>query len=125
MSPHVAEGNVVTTVQDLSRWITLLLSGRAGISMETVSAMMDMQSTGEHHVWYGLGTTFTSGLGYGHNGAHIGYMTVARYDPTDSVTVLIFSSFLAPEYFMQQGELLIRIAHEAKEICGYPASDEE
>ena len=121
MSPHVAEGNVITTPSDLSRWFTLLLSGRAGFDMDIVHEMTDVQPTHEHHVWYGLGITMTPGLGYGHNGGHIGYMTVARYDPADSVSVVVFSSFLAPEYFEQQGELLIRTAREAKEICGYDA----
>lgn len=121
MSPHVAEGNVITTPHDLSLWITLLLSGRAGIDMETIDSMTDVSETGEHHIWYGLGTTWTPGLGYGHNGGHIGYMTVVRYEPADSVTVLVFSSFLAPEYLEKQGELLIRVAREARETCGYPA----
>jgi D-alanyl-D-alanine carboxypeptidase len=119
MSPHVAEGNVITTPRDLSRWITFLLSGRAGVDMQTARTMMDVFPTGEHHVWYGLGITKTPGLGYGHNGGHAGYMTVMRYDPEDRVTVVIFASVLAGDDLLKQGEFLINVARKAKEIAGY------
>ncbi len=125
MSPHVAEGNVITTFSDLSRWIKLLLSGEAGLDTEVVQEMMNVQPTGEHHVWYGLGITYTSGLGFGHNGAHIGYMTILRYDPADSVTVVMMASFLAPEYFQRQGDMLIELALKAKEACGYDVCRDE
>ena len=120
MSQAVAEGNVITTPQDLSRWITLLLSGRAGLSKKTVAEMMNVSKTGEHHVWYGLGITKTVGLGFGHNGGHVGYMTVLRYDPEAEVTVLVFTSFLVADDFTGQGEFLIDVAIKAREKAGYP-----
>ncbi len=119
MSQAVAEGNIITTPRDLATWITLLRSGNAGLAPGTVAMMSDVTQTGEFHVWYGLGITYTEGLGYGHNGAHAGYMTVVRYDPDDEVTVMVFSSLLNAEDVWGQGAFKVELAQKARGIAGF------
>ena len=93
VSINVAEGNVITTPFDLAHWMNKLYTGKAGIKYENVKFyMMDCLPTYEGHQNYGLGTVFTSGLGYGHNGAIMGYFTVARYDPETDITFVIFTN---------------------------------
>lgn len=118
-SHSVAEGNVVTTPRDLSLWISLLLSGRAGLRPDTVAMMMDVLATGERHVWYGLGITYTEGLGYGHNGGQMGYVTVMRYDPASEVAVVMFSSVTVADDIYNQLDFLINTARNARALAGY------
>jgi D-alanyl-D-alanine carboxypeptidase len=119
MSPHVAEGNVITTPNNLANWVRLLYSGQAGVNQTYVEQMKDVKLTGEEHVVYGLGTTYTEGIGYGHNGAHIGYLTVMRYDPTMDVTVVIFSSVLNADDTYGELYFMYDVGRSAKQILGY------
>jgi len=90
-SMHQAEGNVVTTPHDLTKWMMRLLKGEAGIDRKYIQfLMMDCQPTLESHQYYGLGCVYTPGLGYGHNGGTSCYFTVSRYDPELD---LAFTSF--------------------------------
>ena len=118
-SRSVAEGNVITTPRDLSLWISLLLSGKAGLNADSVAMMMHVLATGEHHEWYGLGITYTEGLGYGHNGGTAGYMTLMRYDPASKVSVVVFSSVLQADDLYSEGDLLVDVAKKAKALSGY------
>jgi len=92
-SQNVAEGNVITTPEDLSKWITNLYSGNAGIDYKYVKfLMMDCLPTYESHQNYGLGTVYTPALGYGHNGGKIGFFTSTRYDPETEITYVIYTN---------------------------------
>jgi D-alanyl-D-alanine carboxypeptidase len=119
MSPHVAEGNIITTPNNLAKWAELLYSAKAGLNQTYVDQMKDVKPTGEEHVLYGLGTTYTDGLGYGHNGAHIGYLTVMRYDPTTNVTVVIFVSVLNADDPLGELNLMYDVGLSAKQLMGY------
>ena len=88
VSARVAEGNLVTTLENLNRWARGWLTGEMGLTPETVSMMTDVQTTGESHEYYGLGTVYTPGLGYGHNGAILGYFTIMRYDPQSDIAMV-------------------------------------
>jgi D-alanyl-D-alanine carboxypeptidase len=94
MSANTAEGNVITTPDNLATWGRLLFSGQAGLNQETVAMMTDVQTTGQHGANYGLGCTFNEGLGYGHNGGHEGYLTLLRYNPENGVAIVIFCSVI-------------------------------
>lgn len=120
MSPHVAEGNVITTYYDLTNWVKLLFGGETGLSPNSLAMMMDVEPTYEQHQYYGLGCQYTPGLGYGHNGGHIGYMTVMRYDPEHDLAIVISSSVLQAENLQEQLALLYDIGFSAREILGYP-----
>jgi D-alanyl-D-alanine carboxypeptidase len=95
MSPHVAEGSVMTTLHDLTVWARQLFNGRAGLSKETVQMMIDgcmstgggATTTGE----YGLGLVCKNGR-YGHNGAHEGYLSNMMYDTKTGVSYALFTN---------------------------------
>lgn len=119
MSPHVAEGNLVTTPNNLGKWVKQLYSAKAGLNQTFMDLMKDVQPTGEEHDVYGLCTTYTDGLGYGHNGAHIGYLTVMRYDPATDVTVVIFASNLNADDTYGQLYFMYDVGRLAKQLLGY------
>lgn len=118
-SSHVAEGNIISTNFHLNPWIKKLIRAEAGLSRETVDEMMDVLETFESHQYYGLGIVFTPGLGYGHNDATAGYMTVMRYNPDNQASFTINDSFWYIQDIYVQIQYLYDIAHEANRILGY------
>lgn len=119
LSASVAEGNVVTTPENLTRWLHLLLTGQAGLNNNTVSMMKDVLPADEQHGYYGLGITYTDALGYGHDGAQMGYLTSMRYDPESDITVLVFTSTILADDFYTQAMMLLDVAGEAKSLVEY------
>ncbi|MGV3558771.1 serine hydrolase domain-containing protein [Larkinella arboricola] len=93
MSVHVTEGDMVSTPADITRWIELLLTGKAGLTPQTVSMMQEMEVADVSHGVYGLGLTFNDGLGFGHDGAHLSYISTLRYNPATKTTVLMVANF--------------------------------
>ena len=92
-SMHQAEGNVISTPYDLTKWMMRLLKGEAGIDRKFIQfLMMDCQPTYESHQYYGLGCVYTPGLGYGHNGGTSCYFTVSRYDPEMDLAFTAFTN---------------------------------
>ena len=118
MSPHIAEGNVITTADDLCKWAKLLYSGKV-INSTLVAQMTDVKATGEEHKVYGLGTEYAEGLGFGHNGAHAGYMTVMRYDGENDIAIVISASVLNADDLYSQMDVMYEIGRECKQILGY------
>jgi len=93
VSMSIGEGNLITTPEDLSTWISKLYSGNAGVDYKFVRfLMMDCLPTYELHQHYGLGTTYTPGLGYGHNGGKLGFFTSTRHDPVTGITYVIYTN---------------------------------
>jgi CubicO group peptidase (beta-lactamase class C family) len=100
-------------LDDLANWGRLLYTGQAGLNQETVAMMMDVRPSGDHHGVYGLGCTYTEGLGYGHDGAHVGYLTMLRYNPENGVTIIAFCSILDAEDLPVQGQMLFDVGRAA------------
>lgn len=93
MSPHVAEGNITATPIDLANWCRKLFSGDAGLSKETVDMMKEGLDTGDGTgSRYGLGIAYSPNTGYGHAGAHEGYLTLMYYDPKTDVAYVMFTN---------------------------------
>jgi D-alanyl-D-alanine carboxypeptidase len=122
MSAHVAEGNVISTPRELATWIKALISGRAGLSTATVAKMTAVLTT-ESGGNYGLGVFHVSGLGYGHNGGHNGYMTAAFYDPTQEVAVVAFFSVLDWNDIIGEMLALYDTGRAAKNVLGYSTAE--
>jgi D-alanyl-D-alanine carboxypeptidase len=82
MSPHVAEGNIISTPIELATWCKKLFTGQAGLSKETVKMMQagEKRADGPGSS-YGLGIVHSPEVGYGHAGAHEGYLTLMYYKP--------------------------------------------
>lgn len=94
ISANVAEGNLITTPGDLSRFLAKLLSGQGVLNYHTVNTlMMNYLPTGNNGAGgYGCGLSYTNHLGYGHNGAHEGYLSIMAYDPVTDFSVVAFTN---------------------------------
>jgi D-alanyl-D-alanine carboxypeptidase len=94
-STHVAEGNIISTPADLMKWMTLLLTGQAGINANNLDRMKTVIPTGENGVnaLYGLGINYIDGLGYGHTGALLSYLTYDFYNPDTGISVFAAYNF--------------------------------
>ena len=119
MSANIAEGNIISTPADLARWIKRLITGQAGPNAASVAAMTTITPlSGSNN--YGLGISYTAGLGYGHEGAHIGYLSLMDYDPTANVTtILYFNVWDFANLKTDQGTLLRKAANDARAAVGY------
>jgi D-alanyl-D-alanine carboxypeptidase len=91
MTPYVANGNMITTPLDLATWAKLLFTGKAGVTIDTVEMMKAGLPSGGSSA-YGLGVNFSKKTGYGHDGKHIGYMTMMYYIPEKDIAYVIFSN---------------------------------
>ncbi|MFC2131257.1 serine hydrolase domain-containing protein [Bacteroidota bacterium] len=87
MSGNVSEGNIISTPADMIKWIKLMITGNAGINKENVEIMIDNPDIYIKH--YGLGIITTESVGYGHNGAHDGYLSFVFYNPDMDLAVCI------------------------------------
>jgi D-alanyl-D-alanine carboxypeptidase len=94
MSGFIADGNIVSTPADISRWMELLITGQAGISADNVALMKEMLPGDAKNERYGLGLTLNEGLGYGHDGFQLSYMSRLRYNPETKTTVLMVATFI-------------------------------
>jgi D-alanyl-D-alanine carboxypeptidase len=118
MSMNIAEGNVISTPADLARWVRRLLKAQAGPNGASLSAMMTL--TPQSHGSYGLGINYISGLGYGHTGAHPGYLSLMVYDPSaDVTTVLYFNLWYKANMATDQAAMLLKAARDARTAVGY------
>ncbi|MCK9574017.1 MAG: beta-lactamase family protein [Candidatus Omnitrophica bacterium] len=93
MSPHVAEGNIITTPMELVNWCRKLFKADAGLSRETVEMMKTgLKRDDGAESTYGLGVVYSPGIGYGHAGAHAGYLTLMNYNPDTDIVYVMFAN---------------------------------
>jgi D-alanyl-D-alanine carboxypeptidase len=121
MSANIAEGNIVSTPADLAHWIRRLINGQAGPNAASVAAM-ETATTQSGTSKYGLGLFYVPGLGYGHNGAHQGYLSLMLYDPTADVGVVMYFNIWdesTGNLSSDQLQLLTTIAADARRAAGY------
>ncbi|MFA5112900.1 MAG: serine hydrolase domain-containing protein [Candidatus Margulisiibacteriota bacterium] len=119
MSGHLAEGNVITTPADLAKWMRALIEGTAGLNAATVG-LMTTEATARN---YGLGIFRIPGLGYGHNGAHNGYLTTALCDPVQDVTVVMSASVINWNDLAGEMACLYNTSRAVKNLLGYSTAE--
>lgn len=117
MSVHVTEGNIVSTPKDITNWMRLLLNGNAGISAANVALMKEMLPADEAHGVYGLGLVYDDGLGFGHDGAHLSYVSSLRYNPENGVTVLVTANFIRIDPQEPEMESFYTLAFGVRDAC--------
>lgn len=118
MSANIAEGNIISTPKDLARWLRRLIRSEAGPTVASVNLMKEVspQSGGA----YGFGIQYVNGLGYGHAGAHEGYLSVMAYDPVTDVTVVAYNNIWDYANLETiQAQTLVKSALDAKKAVGY------
>jgi D-alanyl-D-alanine carboxypeptidase len=125
ISANVAEGDLITTPYDLSLFLRKLLSGQGILSPTIVNTiMMNYIPTTNSGIagGYGCGLMYTNNLGYGHNGAHEGYLSQMAYDPQSDFTVVVFTNCWNVKSDMatlieQLTDLLQNNCYKAKEMA--------
>ncbi|MDZ7742231.1 MAG: serine hydrolase domain-containing protein [Bacteroidota bacterium] len=123
ISGNVAEGNLITTPYDLAHFLRSLIRGEGVLSTATVNDLMLTPLIPPDTVTkYTCGISYTDNLGYGHNGAHEGYLSLMATDPETDYTVVVFTNTwniekgLMPGIVEQIKLLLHESAFGAKEI---------
>lgn len=110
-------GDMVSTIADLACWVEVLYSGRV-LNEDSTAEMMDVLTTGDpSHPYYGLGCMYTPGLGYGHNGGTLGYISVMRYDTDNNVAIVTYMNRVTND--ADRYAVLYDVAYSAKRILGY------
>jgi D-alanyl-D-alanine carboxypeptidase len=94
MSANVAEGTLITTPDDLAHFLRRLITGNGALTAHMVNTvMLDCLSTSPANAGtYGCGIGYTNNLGYGHTGAHAGYLSEMAHDPASGFTVVVFTN---------------------------------
>ena len=122
MSAQVGEGNAYGTMNAANTWIRTLMTGKNVLTPATVQLMQKDFSPGAPA--YALGCTFTQNLGYGHNGARIGYLNLMAYDPDTGISVVsqlplwdLRNDFTS---FIKCFNAIYDAAYAARAALGYP-----
>lgn len=92
ISANVGEGNIISTADDLSRYLRTLLSGTGPLSSYWINEVMLVPMNYSNLNWYACGLEYTNNLGYGHNGAHEGYLSRMVYDPATDFTAVSYTN---------------------------------
>lgn len=122
MSAQVGEGNGYGTMSQLNIHIRTLMKGQNVLKPATVKLMQKDLSPGD--LRYALGCTLTPNLGYGHNGARIGYLSLMAYDPDYDVSVVamipLFDLRNGNESFLKCYNSIIDASYAARDALGFP-----
>jgi D-alanyl-D-alanine carboxypeptidase len=93
ISANVAEGNVITTPDDLSKFLRTLIQGNGVLLPYWVNQVLLAPPAGSTPGgWYGCGIGYALNLGYGHSGAHEGYLSRMVTDPELDFTAVVFTN---------------------------------
>jgi D-alanyl-D-alanine carboxypeptidase len=122
MSAQVAEGNGYSTMRNLNTYIRTLLKAENILSAESVELMKTSTTTEDPH--YGLGCFYVENLGYGHNGARIGNLSMKFYDPDNDVSLVCYINCIDFENFPVNYYAMPDLAYAVREILGYPGKPE-
>ncbi len=87
MSAQVGEGNGYGTMNDLNTYIRTMMKGENVLTPATVQLMQN--DTSAHNPGYALGCFHQPVIGYGHNGARIGYLSMMVYDPENDISIVV------------------------------------
>ena len=122
MSAQVAEGNGYSTMRNLNTYIRSLLKGENILTTSSVELMKTSVSTADPH--YGLGCFFQENLGYGHNGARVGNLSIMFYDPANDISVICYTNAIDYADFASCYLTMTDAAYAARDILGYPGKPE-
>ncbi|ALR31702.1 hypothetical protein ATE47_14805 [Chryseobacterium sp. IHB B 17019] len=120
-SAHIGEGNGVGTMVMLSDYIRTLMKGQNVLYASSAELMRTSKGPATTS-GYALGCSDFTGIGYGHNGATEGYLSLMAYDPKSDVSVVVLFPFWdvrSDEKFTRCLNTLNTTAIEAKRTLGY------
>lgn len=117
LSANISEGHIISTPKSLAKWAKLLLGTHQVLEPSTLAMMMDAVPADESHGFYGLGIqAHPTNLGYGHDGAHLAYLSTMRYIPEKNRTYVIFTNHLNVDNFVEEANALYDILIKANDI---------
>ncbi len=110
-------GGMVSSTEDLATWVKALYGG-AIVSPESLELMTaaTVQSR-RANTRYGMGTSISLMLGYGHSGGTLGYLSWMLYDPARRTAYADVVNVLDPD--LAFGGRSLRALFEAKWALGY------
>ena len=117
LSYEFAQGNIITSLENLNTWISKLQKGQAGISPAVVNQMRFGSGLNNG---YGFGTQWSELLGFGHTGAIAGYLSYMFYDPVDDISITLVCNLWnmnSEASFPEQVSLISEIFLRTKSIC--------
>ncbi len=123
MSAQVAEGNGYSSMKNLNTYIRTLLKAENVLTAESVDLMKNSVSTADPN--YGLGCFYKDNLGYGHNGARVGNLTLMLYDPVYDVSFISYTNAIDENDFVTSILSIYDVAYAAREALGYPGKPVE
>lgn len=118
MSSAKGSGNLVCTINDLNRWVRLWQKGQAGLDLAVVEGMR--HSSNPQQEYYGLGTEYIPGIGYGHTGAIAGYLSFMFYDPMSDFSIVLVANIWnmnTETSLNEQAQCMAEIIVQTKNIC--------
>lgn len=121
-SLHIAEGDGVGTMAELGKYIRTLMKGENVLLPATVELMKT--SIGEANKVtdpkYGLGCDNFPKVGFGHNGATEGYLSLMVHHPENDITTIVLLPFWDVSHDMKNFkaclELLNTTSEEAQKV---------
>lgn len=121
ISANVAEGNIITTADDLSKYLRTLLRGEGPLDIWHVNNMFLSPIDGSLVHWYACGIENLPNLGFGHSGAHEGYLSRMAYDPQTDFSVVVYTNAWnykdgLPSLYYQFMGVLDDLAYKSKMI---------
>ncbi len=118
MSAQVAEGNGYGTMQHLNTYIRSVMKGENVLLPASVEIMKNSVSAA--NPTYGLGCFYQEGLGYGHNGARIGNLSLMLYDPEYDISFVSYINAFSDTDFLATFAAISDVAYAVREALGYP-----
>jgi D-alanyl-D-alanine carboxypeptidase len=123
MSAHVGEGNGYGNFIDLNTFVRALFTGKNVLNSSTVAMMTSDISP--YTTSYALGCDHVKNLGYGHNGAILGYLSTIRYNPDTGVSIVVLMPMIDGSNSMTSlttsiMEGIYSAAWASLEVLGYP-----
>ncbi|AQX02010.1 serine hydrolase [Elizabethkingia anophelis] len=122
---HIAEGNGIGTMTELAKYIRTTMKAENVLTTQSVQLMKNSigKATTPQDNNYALGCFHIPGIGYGHNGATEGYLSLMLHDPdTDITTIVLLPFWDLSQKAKNFNSLLLTLnktAFEAKKALGY------
>lgn len=117
MSAQVGEGNGYGTMEQLHKYIRTLMKGQNVLKPATVNLMQTNVSAA--NLAYGLGCDYIDNIGYGHNGARLGFLNSMHYDQKHDVSVVV----MIPLFDFRNGMTSFAICYNALKTAAYGARE--
>ncbi len=93
ISANVAEGSIITTPENLARFLRTLLRGEGVLKSFWVNnVLLAVPKTPADAGTYACGIFSAENLGWGHNGSHEGFLSRMSSDPNTDITVVSFTN---------------------------------